>query len=126
MVFLAIAALVFITYAENIVPIFTPRSGGFTACGYVRVFSIYRSISNVNGTVAGQAFNGAGGTFTPTPLNLICFWLRQMPLPWFLAIVLKMGPKGAFLSGEIPDTLLAGLGILWFRRETWKNQRVCP
>ena len=126
MVFLATAGLISITFAESIIAMFTPGPEVFPLAVTGPRFFSYRYISYGYGMVAGQAFNGAGGTFTLTLLNLICFWLSQIPLAWFLAIVLKMGPKSAFLSVAIADTLLAGIGILWFRRGTRKDKTVQP
>jgi Na+-driven multidrug efflux pump len=70
------------------------------------------------------SFNGAGDTITPTVLNLICFWACQIPLAYFLAFPGGMGPTGPFVAVVVCDSPLAVLGILWFRRGTWKKQIV--
>ncbi len=124
MIFLGTVGVLFITFAEPIIGIFTSDPQVFPLAVTALRFFSYGYISYAYGMVVSQAFNGAGDTFTPTVLNLICFWMCQIPLAWFLAIVLKMGPKGAFLSVVVADTLLAILGILWFRRGTWKRQTV--
>jgi Na+-driven multidrug efflux pump len=44
-----------------------------------------------------SAFNGAGDTWTPTLLNLCCFWLFQIPLAWILANHFGAGATGVFI-----------------------------
>ena len=61
------------------------------------------------GMVLSQAFNGAGDTLTPTWMNVICFWLIEIPLAWFLARTLGWGPHGVFASIAISESLLAVL-----------------
>ena len=46
--------------------------------------------------VAVQAFNGAGDTVTPTWINVVFFWLIQIPLSWLLAITLDWQHSGVF------------------------------
>ena len=51
------------------------------------------------GMVLAQAFNGAGDTFTPTGMNIICFWRIEIPWGWFLARTLGWGANGVFACG---------------------------
>lgn len=71
-----------------------------------------------------QSLNGAGDTKTPTVLNLICFWLIQIPTAYVLAIVLDLGPVGVFAAVPIAESVLALLGIWRFRLGGWKLVKV--
>src|SRR5256884_2338949 len=72
------------------------------------------------GMVLSQSFNGAGNTATPTLLNLIVFWLWELPLAWALAVALGMGPRGAFVAVAVPFSTLAVAAGANFRPGTWK------
>jgi len=72
------------------------------------------------GMVLTQSFNGAGDTWTPTWLNLICFWILEIPLAWLLSHVLGLGPKGVFMAITIAFSTVAALSALLFRRGKWK------
>ena len=76
------------------------------------------------GMVLSQAFNGAGDTWTPTWINLGCFWLWQIPLAWLLAIELGMGPKGVYIAMTVAFSTLAVVSGIVFRRGHWKTRRV--
>ena len=71
---------------------------------------------------------GAGHTASarrlPTWLNLVCFWLVEIPLAYVLAIGLDLGPLGVFMPVPIAESLLALLGIWVFRRGKWKLVQV--
>ncbi|NUM80793.1 MATE family efflux transporter [bacterium] len=74
--------------------------------------------------VSVQAFNGAGDTKTPTKINLVFFWLIQIPLSYFLAIHLGWQHSGVFWGVFISETSV-GLFTLWlFKRGSWKKVKV--
>jgi putative MATE family efflux protein len=74
--------------------------------------------------VAVQAFNGAGDTVTPTRINLVFFWLIQIPLSYALAITLGWQQSGVFWGVFVSETSV-GLFTLWlFSRGKWKTAQV--
>ena len=74
--------------------------------------------------VAVQAFNGAGDTVTPTRINLVFFWLIQIPLAWLLALQLGWEATGVFWAVFVSETSV-GLFTLWlFSRGGWKTMKV--
>jgi putative MATE family efflux protein len=124
MIFLGAVALTFIVFAEPLIGIFSPdpevRAIGANC---LRIIS-YGYVFYAWGMVIVQAFNGAGDTTTPTYVNLCCYWLFQIPLAFTLARGLGMGPQGVFLAITIAESVLAVVGILCFRRGTWKTRVV--
>ena len=71
-----------------------------------------------------QAFNGAGDTVTPTKINLVFFWLIQIPLAWLLALHLGWQATGVFWAVFVSETSV-GLFTLWlFTRGRWKSVKV--
>ncbi len=61
---------------------------------------------------------------TPTWVNLVCFWMVQIPLAWLLARTLDLGPAGVFWSVTIAESLLAVVSVVLFRRGRWKEREV--
>ncbi len=74
------------------------------------------------GMVIVQALNGAGDTGRPALLNLVCFWLVEAPLAYFLATSAGLGPNGAFIAIVVAESLLTVLSIIVFRRGSWRHQ----
>jgi putative MATE family efflux protein len=124
MYFLGAVGLVFVILAGPIVSVFTQDAAvapvaasclRIVSCGYL--FYAW-------GMVLTQSFNGAGDTWTPTWLNLFCFWLWEVPLAWVLAVRFGLGPSGVFLSITIAFSTLAVASAILFRRGGWKLRHV--
>jgi putative MATE family efflux protein len=74
--------------------------------------------------VATQAINGSGDTKTPTKINVVFFWLIEIPLAYLLAVVFNWGYSGVFWAVFFAETS-AGLVTLWiFKRGGWKTVKV--
>lgn len=122
--FLACVTLFYILFAEPIIRLFSPEPEvvryGALALRIVTAGYVFYGY----GMVIIQAFNGAGDTKTPTWINFFCFWLFQLPLAYVTALYLDLGPMGVFWSITIAEVLIAIIGIIWFRRGTWKTVQV--
>src|SRR5690606_6028807 len=75
------------------------------------------------GMVLSQSFNGAGDAMTPVWLNLVCFWLVEIPLAWYLAMWMQK-PEGVFVAIAISESLLAVFCAIVFRKGRWKLMQV--
>ena len=122
--FLGVVGLCFVVGARVIVSVFTqdPEVTRYAVDG-LRVIAI-GFVFYAYGMVMSQALNGAGDTWTPTWLNLVCFWLWEIPLAWVLSIWLGMGPHGVFLAIPIAFSTYALLAVVMFRRGSWKSKVV--
>ena len=121
---LGLISVVFVVFAPQIVSIYTndPRVAPY-ATGCLRIVST-GFVFFAYGLVFTQSFNGAGDTWTPTWINLCCFWLLQIPLAWLLAIRMEMGPNGVFIAMTAAFSLLAVVSGVIFRRGWWKTRIV--
>jgi putative MATE family efflux protein len=121
MVFLGLVAIVFVTFAKQLVSLFTDDPQVIpVASSALRLIS-YGYIFYAWGMVISQAFNGAGDTFTPTVLSAVENFGIQIPLAWLLAFQFHLGPDGVFLAIAIGSSLYAVIALILFRRGTWKG-----
>lgn len=120
MLFLLGISIVFFTLARPIISIFSQNpeviEAGITSlriicAGYV--FFAY-------GMVISQAFNGAGDTYTPTLINIVAFWMVQLPLAYFM-VEWGFGTTGVYWSIAIGETVLAVIAVIVFRMGRWKK-----
>jgi putative MATE family efflux protein len=123
-VFMGAVALLFLLLPEALIGIFTDQpevvAVGVSCLRWVA--SCYLVFAY--GLVMIQAFNGAGDTTTPTVLNLLCYWVWQLPVAWVLAVPLGLGPTGVFVAVASSEILLGLAGIVLFRRGRWKERVV--
>jgi putative MATE family efflux protein len=122
--FMALVSIIYLLFAHDIVGWFNDNpvvieNGGLClqiiAAGYI--FYAY-------GMVVTQAFNGSGDTLTPTKINLIAFWLFQLPFAYLAAITFKLGAMGVFLAITLAEVMLAIISIIWFKKGNWKKVQV--
>ncbi|CAM4257993.1 MATE family efflux transporter [Zobellia nedashkovskayae] len=122
--FMGAVSLVYLFFSYDIVGWFSANpvvveNGGLClqiiAVGYI--FYAY-------GMVVTQAFNGAGDTGTPTKINLIAFWLFQLPFAYLMAIIFNLGAMGVFIAITAAEVLLAIISMIWFKKGNWKKVSV--
>ncbi len=124
MAVMAVVSIIFILLAHPIVVLFTHSSeAGAIGAQALRTMS-YGFIFYALGMVVTQSFNGAGDTWTPTWINLFCFWFWEIPLAYILSRVLNLGPEGVFISILIGYSSLALVSMAVFRRGRWKQRMV--
>lgn len=121
--FLGVVGVVFFAFAPALASLFGGSAeSGAVAASCLRIvaagFFFY-----AYGMVLTAAFNGAGAVWTPTVINLFCFWLWEVPLAWFLAFPMEMGPNGVFLAITIAFSTLAVVSGVLFKRGSWKTAR---
>jgi len=123
-VFLGAAGLVFITFANPIAHLFTRDPAvAQVAAECLRIIS-YGYLFYAYGMVLTNSFNGAGDTWTPTWLNLFCFWLWEIPLAWVLARHFNLGPQGVAWAVTIAFSTVAVASAVLFRQGRWKMKAV--
>ena len=76
------------------------------------------------GMVLVNAFNGAGDTQTPFRINLICFWMIEIPLAWFLSTQAGWGQQGIFWAIIIAESTMTVIVLYFFQKGRWKLKEV--
>ncbi len=122
--FLGTVGALFVIFAPSIVSIFTrEREVAHYAVSTLRTVALGFPFY-AYGMVLTQSFNGAGDTQTPTYINLVVFWLFEIPLAWVLANTFHFGPQGAFAAATAAFCSLAVVSAVLFRRGGWKTRMV--
>lgn len=124
MVYLLIVSVLYFTFNDSLMRIFTDDLRVIEiGAEWLRILSFSYFVYGW-WMVSTAAFNGAGDTKTPTYINLVFFWLIQIPLSWYLAISLGWEQSGVFWGVFFSETSV-GLFTLWlFTRGKWKTVKV--
>src|SRR5947209_8818615 len=105
-IYLVAIAVVLIFAPHFIVSFFSAdRVVSHLAADCLRIIA-YGNLVYAFGMVMIQAFNGAGDTVTPTIVNIVSFWLCQIPLAWYLANRTSLGVDGVFTSIPVANTVM--------------------
>ena len=124
MAYLILVAVLFFAFPRELVGVFSADAKVIeVGAEWLRILS-YSLFVYGWWMVSVQAFNGAGDTATPTWINVVFFWLIQIPLAWLLALQLQLGHTGVFWAVFVSETSV-GLFTLWlFSRGKWKTVQV--
>lgn len=124
MIFLGVVTVLFFTLATPILSFFSSDinvlASGIECLQIVSLGYIFYAY----GMVVSQAFNGAGDTRTPTLVNLVGFWMFQIPLAYALAVFFTWGPSGVYAAIAIAESLIALVSIYIFKKGHWKNVKI--
>ena len=123
-IYMGFASLMILLFTRSIVGLFTDEAAVVEYAVQCLTIFAFAFVAWGAGMALSQAFNGAGDTMTPTWINVFCFWVVQMPLAYFLALGLDLGPVGVFWAVFASDILTGIVGFLVFRRGKWKERVV--
>jgi putative MATE family efflux protein len=124
MVFTVLVSVVFYLFPRELMGLFTAeRAVVDIGAEWLRILS-YSYFVYGWWMVSVQAFNGAGDTVTPTKINLVFFWLIQIPLAWLLALQLDLQATGVFWAVFVSETSVGLFTLYLFTRGRWKSARV--
>lgn len=120
-IFLGALSLVFMLVPERILIIFTGSPAVLEAGALCLRYVSSTYVFYAYGMMLLQAFNGAGDTATPTRINLVAYWVVQIPLAWAFAHVWGFGPRGMYSAVALAELAVCGLSIAYFRQGRWKQ-----
>jgi len=124
MIFLIAVSSVYFFFNESLMKMFTDDKTIIEiGSSWLRILS-YAYFIYGWWMVSAQAFNGSGDTRTPTLINIVFFWMIQIPLSYYLALDLNWQYLGVYWGVFISETSV-GIFTLWlFTRGKWKNVKV--
>ncbi len=121
---LGVTSIVFWVLARPMISFFTADEPviavGIEALRYLAVGQIFAAYS----MVFSSAFNGAGDTDTPTYINLVSYWIFELPVAYWLAHIVGWGPTGVYVGVAGSGVVWASIGYVCFRKGRWKTRTV--
>lgn len=120
-IFLGSLSVVFMIWPDSILRVFTGEPGVISSgAACLRIISS-TYVFYAYGMILLQAFNGAGDTATPTRINVITYWVVQIPVAWFVSQQLGWGANSIFWAVALAEVVLSVLAVAEFRRGRWKQ-----
>lgn len=123
-IFMTLVTILFVFFPEPIIGIFTKDADvakyGIDSLRIIGTAYIFYGV----GMVMTNAINGAGDTKIPTIINLISFWIIQVPLAYSLVKIFHFDSTGVFIAIPVAETVLAILAFFYFKKGKWKLVKV--
>ncbi len=124
MLFLSIVSFIFIIEPYFFIRLFIDNAEVIaTGAKGLRIVSI-GFIFYAMGMVMIQAFNGAGDTLTPTKINIISFWIIEIPLAYFLATLYGFNEFGVYIAIIVAESVMTLIAMWLFKKGKWKLRKV--
>ena len=124
LIFMLAVAVIFYLFSTNIILLFSNDTQVILFGSQCLEYIAYGYGFFAIGMTLVQAFNGAGDTMTPTAINFVCYWLLQIPIAYWLAFNMDMGPAGVFSAISIASLFIAIAAVILFRKGRWKTIQV--
>jgi len=120
MILLGFIGLILVIFPEPFIRIFIDNENVIsTGIQGLRIISI-GFIAYGLGMVLVNSFNGAGDTATPLKINILAFWMIEIPLAYILAIKAGLNEEGVFIAIVVAESLMTLIAWIVFRRGKWK------
>lgn len=124
LIFLSFIALFLISFSEFWISLFIDDENviinGAKGLKYISLSLFAYSI----GMIIIQAFNGSGKTEIPIVINIICFWLIQIPVAYFLGLKTSCNEIGVYIAIVAGDFMVTLIGLILFLQGKWKLAKV--
>lgn len=122
--FLIIISLIYLLFAKQLISFFDTDpvvlEAGVTA---LRIFAYGYALYGI-GMIFSQAFNGAGDTRTPMFINIVSFWMIEIPLGYYFGLYLGYGVAGVSWAVICGEGMLSVLAFYFFQKKRWLNTKV--
>ncbi len=124
MLLMAVIGFILVIWAGSFISLFT-NDTAIIAYGKtgLRIVS-YGFVGYGLGMVMVNAINGAGDTRTPLWINLISFWMIEIPLAWLLSHHAGWAQNGVFIAILTAESIMTIITLFIFRKGRWKLKYV--
>jgi len=124
MILLGSFGLVMVLFPATFIGLFINDSDVVASGIYgLRIISI-GFVAYALGMVLVNAFNGSGDTITPTRINIVAFWIIEIPIAYLLAVKSGLDENGVFVAIVIAESLMTIMSLYFFRKGKWKLNKV--
>ena len=124
MIVLGIVGFFLIVFPDTFIKVFTSETKVIELGSVCLRMVSYGFVFYGLGMVMTQSINGAGDTYTPTFINIFCFWLLEVPLAYLLALHTGLHQNGVYIAIVIAESMVAILGLVIIKRGKWKLKKV--
>jgi len=122
--YLGVMAILLLFYGQSLASFFTKDATILeTTSTYLKYMAIAYFFFGYT-MVISRSLNASGAVYTVTLLNVLMFYVIQLPLAYMLAISLDWGGSGIFTAITISEIVLATACVLVFKKGIWKRIKI--